>query len=219
MNDILLIESLFKSYQCGIDSLDVLKQFSLVINEPQIIAIVGASGSGKSTLLSLIARFDKPDSGSIIMDGLNINEISEIELDNYRNRKLGFVFQQFNLLNVLTACENVELALIPQNISKRERQRRAAAILQCVGLGDRLNHKPYQLSGGQQQRVAIARALVTKPQLVLADEPTGNLDRETARGILILMKELCYQMHTTFIIATHDQNVMLAADRSIHLQQ
>ena len=165
----------------------------------------------------MLARFDRPDSGSISVDGERLDQIAEPKLDQYRNRKLGFVFQQFNLVGTLTAQENVELALAPQKLLPAERSRRAIEALQMVGMDHRLKHEPSELSGGQQQRVAIARALVNRPSLVIADEPTGNLDGKTAQQLLELIGSLNRQVGTTFVIATHDQRVMDMAHSVVRL--
>jgi len=218
MSVILEVDSLSKHYQRGAERIAALAEVSFRVEQAQVLAVAGPSGSGKSTLLSLLARFDRPDAGTIRLDGVCLDQIAEAELDDFRNRKLGFVFQQFNLLNVLTAAENVELALTPQGLGKQERRRRAADMLARVGLGQRLTHRPSELSGGQQQRVAIARALVTCPRFVIADEPTGNLDSKTAQEILALIARLNREMGTTFIIATHDQRVMDGAHRTIRLE-
>ncbi|MET3135147.1 ABC-type lipoprotein export system ATPase subunit [Oxalobacteraceae bacterium GrIS 1.11] len=218
MPTILEVDALSKHYQRGAERIAALSEVSFRIEQPEVLAIAGPSGSGKSTLLSLLARFDRPDAGVIRLDGVCLDQIAATALDEFRNRKLGFVFQQFNLLHVLTAQENVELALTPQAFSRQERRRRAADMLAQVGLGQRLTHKPSELSGGQQQRVAIARALVGRPRFVIADEPTGNLDSKTAQEILALIDSLNRQTATTFIIATHDQRVMDGAHRTIALE-
>jgi ABC-type lipoprotein export system ATPase subunit len=218
MPAILAVQSVSKHYLRGVERIDALADISFQIDQPAVVAIAGPSGSGKSTLLSLLARFDRPDSGQILLDGICLDQVPDSALDTYRNRKLGFVFQQFNLLNVMTAQENVELALLPQKCDALEKRRRASEMLELVGLGNRRAHRPHELSGGQQQRVAIARALVGRPRFVIADEPTGNLDRKTAHDILALIGDLNRQMGTTFIIATHDQRVMDSAHRTIALE-
>lgn len=217
MTAILQVDRVSKHYQRGGERIVALDQVSFSIDQPSVTAIAGPSGSGKSTLLGMLARFDQPDSGTISVDGERLDHIAEARLDQYRNRKLGFVFQQFNLIGTLTAQENVELALAPQALSPAERSRRAAEALGLVGMDHRLHHEPSELSGGQQQRVAIARALVNRPSLVIADEPTGNLDGKTAQQLLELIDNLNRQVGTTFVIATHDQRVINMAHRVIRL--
>jgi ABC-type lipoprotein export system ATPase subunit len=217
MAAILEVDAISKHYLRGGERIVALDQVSFRIDQPSVTAIAGPSGSGKSTLLGMLARFDRPDSGSISVDGERLDLIAETQLDQYRNRKLGFVFQQFNLVGTLTAQENVELALAPQALSPSERSRRAVAALQMVGMDHRLKHEPSELSGGQQQRVAIARALVNRPSLVIADEPTGNLDGKTAQQLLELIDNLNRQVGTTFVIATHDQRVMDMAHGVVRL--
>lgn len=217
MAAILEVDAVSKHYLRGGERIVALDQVSFRIDQPSVTAIAGPSGSGKSTLLGMLARFDRPDSGSISVDGERLDLIAETQLDQYRNRKLGFVFQQFNLVGTLTAQENVELALAPQALSPSERSRRAVAALQMVDMDHRLKHEPSELSGGQQQRVAIARALVNRPSLVIADEPTGNLDGKTAQQLLELIDNLNRQVGTTFVIATHDQRVMEMAHGVVRL--
>ena len=217
MAAILEVDAVSKHYLRGGERIVALDQVSFRIDQPSVTAIAGPSGSGKSTLLGMLARFDRPDSGSISVDGERLDLIAETQLDQYRNRKLGFVFQQFNLIGTLTAQENVELALAPQALSPSERSRRAVAALEMVGMDHRLKHEPSELSGGQQQRVAIARALVNRPSLVIADEPTGNLDGKTAQQLLELIDNLNRQVGTTFVIATHDQRVMEMAHGVVRL--
>ncbi|MES2165184.1 MAG: ABC transporter ATP-binding protein [Pseudomonadota bacterium] len=217
MAAILEVDAVSKHYLRGDERIVALDRVSFRIDQPSVTAIAGPSGSGKSTLLGMLARFDRPDSGSISVDGERLDQIAEQQLDQYRNRKLGFVFQQFNLVGTLTAQENVELALAPQKLSPAERSRRAIEALQMVGMDHRLKHEPSELSGGQQQRVAIARALVNRPSLVIADEPTGNLDGKTAQQLLELIGSLNRQVGTTFVIATHDQRVMDMAHSVVRL--
>ena len=217
MAAILEVDAVSKYYLRGDERIVALDRVSFRIDQPSVTAIAGPSGSGKSTLLGMLARFDRPDSGSISVDGERLDQIAEPKLDQYRNRKLGFVFQQFNLVGTLTAQENVELALAPQKLSPAERSRRAIEALQMVGMDHRLKHEPSELSGGQQQRVAIARALVNRPSLVIADEPTGNLDGKTAQQLLELIGSLNRQVGTTFVIATHDQRVMDMAHSVVRL--
>lgn len=215
---ILDVSNVSKRFVRGDEIISALDSVSFTINQPEIIALAGPSGSGKSTLLNVLARFDHIDGGQILIDGEDIAKVAERELDLFRNRKLGFVFQGFNLIKVLSATENVELALVSHGYTKQARRKMAQDMLAEVGLSDRLNHRPTQLSGGQQQRVAIARALAGKPKLVIADEPTGNLDSHTAQEILGLMGRLNKEFHTTFLVATHDQRVMAASARVITMQ-
>ncbi|GJJ01437.1 putative ABC transporter ATP-binding protein [Duganella rhizosphaerae] len=217
MAAILEVDAVSKHFLRGDERIVALDRVSFRIDQPSVTAIAGPSGSGKSTLLAMLARFDRPDSGCISVDGERLDRIAEPQLDQYRNRKLGFVFQQFNLVGTLTAQENVELALAPQKLSPAERSRRAVEALQMVGMDHRLKHEPSELSGGQQQRVAIARALVNRPSLVIADEPTGNLDGKTAQQLLELIGSLNRQVGTTFVIATHDQRVMDMAHSVVRL--
>ncbi|MBA5605174.1 ABC transporter ATP-binding protein [Duganella sp. FT3S] len=217
MTAIVEVDAVCRHFQRGGERIVALDAVSFRIDQPSVTAIAGPSGSGKSTLLAMLARFDQPDSGTVSVGGERLDRIAEAQLDQYRNRRLGFVFQQFNLVPSLTAQENVELALAMHKLPAAERRRRAAAALEQVEMGHRLHHAPAELSGGQQQRVAIARALVNQPSLVIADEPTGNLDGKTAQQLLELIARLQHEMATTFVIATHDQRVMDMAQRVIHL--
>jgi putative ABC transport system ATP-binding protein len=215
---IIEVRGLAKHYLRGKERIPALQALSFDIPAPAVVAVAGPSGSGKSTLLNLLARFDTPDAGSIALDGERLDAIPEAGLDAFRSRKLGFVFQQFNLLPVLSARENVEIVLTGSGLTKQERRRRAGEMLERVGMGQRLDHRPTELSGGQQQRVAIARALVGKPRFVIADEPTGSLDSKTAHEILTLVDELNRETGTTFVIATHDERVMDMAHRTLRLE-
>lgn len=218
MAAILEVDKVCKAYRRGGERIVALEDITFSIGQPSVTAVAGPSGSGKSTLLGMLARFDLPDSGAIAVDGQRLDRIADAQLDHYRNRKLGFVFQQFNLVGTLSARENVELALAPQALPAAERRGRATAALELVGMAHRQDHAPRELSGGQQQRVAIARALVNRPGLVIADEPTGNLDGGTARQLLELIDDLNRRTATTFVIATHDQRVIDMAHRVIRLQ-
>ena len=203
-----------KIYTMGHEDVRALDKTSLEIRDGEFVAIVGPSGSGKSTLMNIIGCLDIADEGQYILDGQPIEDYTEEELARIRNRKLGFVFQNFNLLPKLSALENVELPLVYQGLHGRERRKRAVESLTRMGLADRLHHKPTELSGGQQQRVAIARALVTQPSLILADEPTGNLDQKTGIEIMALLDEL-HRNGNTIVLITHDQNLAAHADRKI----
>ena len=205
-----------KIYEIGNEKLYALNHASLRIADGEFVAIIGPSGSGKSTLMNIIGCLDTADSGEYILDGQEIDDYTEDELTRVRNFKIGFVFQNFNLLNKLSALENVELPLIYQGVPKKEYNRRAVEALSRMGLADRIHHKPAELSGGQQQRVAIARALVTQPSLILADEPTGNLDHKTGVEILELFSEL-HKNGYTIVLITHDDQIARQAQRCIRI--
>jgi putative ABC transport system ATP-binding protein len=197
----------------------VLTDITLSIEAGDFTALMGPSGSGKSTLLNLIAGIDKPDGGTLRVAGLDITRLSEAELARWRAAHIGFIFQFYNLMPVLSALENVELPLLLTNLSRRERRERAAMTLQMVGLGERLEHRPGELSGGQQQRVAIARAIVTDPLLIAADEPTGDLDRVSAAEILDLMQRLNRELGKTIVMVTHDAHAAQQARTVYHLEK
>lgn len=205
-----------KIYRIGSEELFALNHASLRVNEGEFVAITGPSGSGKSTLMNIIGCLDVADEGEYLLDDQPIEDYTEDELAHVRNEKIGFVFQQFNLLQKINAIENVELPLLYQGVGARESRRRAKEQLARMGLSDRMNHRPTELSGGQQQRVAIARALVTSPSLILADEPTGNLDHKTGVEILELFESLHEAGHTIILI-THDADVARQARRRIHI--
>ena len=213
------IRRLAKSYQRGGQVVPVLSDINLVIAEGDFIALMGPSGSGKSTLLNLIAGIDKPDSGELRVGGEDITRMSEAELADWRAASVGFIFQFYNLMPVLTAFENVELPLMLTRLSRRERRERVSLVLALVGLSDRASHYPSELSGGQQQRVAIARAIVGDPRLIVADEPTGDLDRVSAAEILHLLQRLNRELGKTLIMVTHDANAASAARAVIHLDK
>ncbi len=194
-----------------------LKDINLEIKKGEFLAITGPSGSGKSTLMNIIGLLDQPSSGTYILDGQDVSKLSENELASIRNKKIGFVFQSFNLLNRTSALDNVGLPLIYSGVSDRERVDRATKALELVGLGDKLQSRPSQLSGGQQQRVAIARALVTNPEIIFADEPTGNLDTKTGHEVMQLLQELNKQGRTIVLI-THDTDIAMTAPRVIHVR-
>ena len=210
------IKDLSKYYRIGDEEVHALDHASLHVSPGEFVGIIGPSGSGKSTLMNIIGCLDVADSGEYLLDGLPIENYSENELAHIRNRKIGFVFQSFNLIPKLTAEENVELPLIYQGIKKDERTERVAAALERVKLGKRANHFPTELSGGQQQRVAIARAIVTRPSLILADEPTGNLDSKTTVEIMDIFHELHSQGNTIGLI-THDDSVAAQAGRRVRI--
>ena len=210
------ITELSKHYTIGDEAVHALDKASMHVAPGEFVSIIGPSGSGKSTLMNIIGCLDTADSGEYLLDGIPIEEYSENELARIRNRKIGFVFQNFNLIPKLTAEENVELPLIYQGVKKAERAERAAAALKRVDLERRANHFPTELSGGQQQRVAIARAIVTRPSLILADEPTGNLDSKTTLEIMDIFHEL-HRQGNTIVLITHDNTVAEQAERRIHI--
>ncbi len=219
MQPLVEIEHLVKAYQRGGQVVPVLTDISLNIAEGDFTALMGPSGSGKSTLLNLIAGIDKPDSGRLLVNGLNISTLSEGELAAWRAANVGFIFQFYNLMPVLTAFENVELPLLLTNLSRRERRERVEMTLAMVNLQDRMDHTPNELSGGQQQRVAIARAIVTDPTLIVADEPTGDLDRNSATEVLNLLQRLNTELGKTIIMVTHDANAAAHAKTLVHLEK
>ncbi len=207
------IRNVSKSYTKGDQSISVLENIDLSIERKEFIALMGPSGSGKSTLLNLIAGFDSVDSGVISVDGLDISSLSQADLARWRALHVGFIFQFYNLIPVLTAFENVELPLLLTGLRKKQRREHALTALQLVSLEDRMDHYPRQLSGGQQQRVAIARAVVTDPTLLVADEPTGDLDRVSAEEVLQLMERLSVHLGKTVIMVTHDPRAARKAHR------
>ena len=210
------MKDLCKVYQVGDERVRALDHATLHIYPKEFVSIIGPSGSGKSTLMNIIGCLDVADAGSYFLDGLPIEAYSENELAQIRNHKIGFVFQNFNLIPKLTAAENVELPLIYQKVKRSERIVRVKKALEKVGLANRAQHQPTELSGGQQQRVAIARALVTNPSLILADEPTGNLDSKTSIEIMDIFHDL-HSQGNTIVLITHDNNVAKQAQRAIHI--
>lgn len=216
---LILIHQLNKSYVRGGQVIPVLEGVDLEVQSGEFIALMGPSGSGKSTLLNLIAGIDKPTSGSIQIGGVNIANLSEGQLADWRAANVGFIFQFYNLMPVLTAFENVELPLLLTSLSRAQRKQHVEAALGMVSLTDRMDHYPNELSGGQQQRVAIARALVTDPTLIVADEPTGDLDRVTASEVLDLLEELHRDLGKTIVMVTHDPKAAARAKRLIHLEK
>ncbi|WP_432809482.1 ABC transporter ATP-binding protein [Pantanalinema sp. GBBB05] len=211
------MEDIIKTYQLGEMDVPVLKGINLTIEEGEYVAIMGASGSGKSTLMNIIGCLDRPSDGHYVLEGRNLTTLNNEELAYIRNQRLGFVFQQFNLLNRATALENVMLPMVYAGIPKPQRRRRAEEALVRVGLAERLLNRPNQLSGGQQQRVAIARALVNRPALVLADEPTGALDTQTSHEVMSLLTDLNDQ-GITIVIVTHEPDVAAQTRRTIHVK-
>lgn len=213
------LKNVAKYYVRGDQEVPVLTDISFDIHEGDFLGLMGPSGSGKSTLLNLIAGIDKPTSGQILIGGQDISRLSESELAAWRATNVGFIFQFYNLMPVLTALENVELPLMLTELGGRERRQHAEAALAMVGLADRMKHYPNELSGGQQQRVAIARAIVTDPRLIVADEPTGDLDRKSAGEILDMLDSLNTQLGKTIIMVTHDQRAAERAHAVRHLEK
>jgi putative ABC transport system ATP-binding protein len=211
------IHNLIKNYQLNGLEVPAIRGIDLTINKGEFSAIAGPSGSGKTTLLNIIGGLDRPTSGDILIGGDDLNALSARELSEMRLRKIGFIFQAYNLIPVLSAIENVEYVLLLQGVAKDERKRRSTEILTEVGLGEYLHRLPRELSGGQQQRVAVARAIVSEPEIILADEPTANLDQKTGAGLLDLMHDLNHRKKTTFLFSTHDHMVMEKAQRLIYL--
>lgn len=208
------IKDLVKRYKMGNSEVEALRGINLNISQNEFVSIMGPSGSGKSTLMNILGCLDTPSSGKYIFDSTDISLVSDDELSEIRNKKIGFIFQTFNLLPKLNSLQNVELPLIYAGIEKEQRRERAVKALQRLGLGDRMDHKPNELSGGQRQRVAIARALVTQPEIILADEPTGNLDTKTSFEIMDLFQQLHYEGNTIILI-THEEEIAQQAKRSI----
>jgi putative ABC transport system ATP-binding protein len=219
MPPIIQVENVTKSYRRDSFEVPVLKNTSLDVQDGDYIALMGPSGSGKTTLLNLIAGIDRPNKGRIVVGGTDIATLSESALAKWRSNNVGFVFQFYNLLPVLNAFENVELPLLLTSLNKAERKKRVTIALQAVGLGDRMNHYPKQLSGGQEQRVAIARAFVTDPAIIVADEPTGDLDKQSADEILLLLERLNKEFKKTIVMVTHDPRAAEKAHTVRHLDK
>ncbi len=219
MHPVVEIRNLTKSYRRGGQVVPVLQDITFDIMSGDFVALMGPSGSGKSTLLNLIAGIDKPDSGTLLVGGIDITLLSESELADWRAHNVGFIFQFYNLMPVLTAFENVELPLLLTRLSGKERSEHVEAALAMVGLTDRMEHYPSELSGGQQQRVAIARAIITDPTLVVADEPTGDLDRVSAEDALTLLDRLNAELGKTIIMVTHDLHAAQKAHHIRHLEK
>lgn len=216
MNTVIEMKDINKTYVMGNNKLTVLKGVDLTIEEGEFVAILGPSGSGKSTLMNIIGCIDEKTSGRYLLDNKNVEDLSEDQLASVRNDKIGFVFQKFNLLPRLTTLHNVEIPLLIRGLGSKTAKKKAGAMLEAVGLGDRTHHKPIELSGGQQQRVAIARALIGEPELILADEPTGNLDQASGKEIMDLFLKLNEEGHTIVMI-THDEDVAKKAKRIIRI--
>lgn len=218
MTSVLETRNVKRTYQMGSVTVSALRGVSLEIEEGDFVAILGPSGSGKSTLLHVLGGLDRPDEGEVLIDGTSLYTLNDNKRADVRLRKIGFVFQFFNLLPRLTALRNVELPLTLADVTEQESVKKAKELLQIVGLGDRVTHRPTELSGGEQQRVAIARALINDPKIVLADEPTGNLDTSTGGEIVHLMQRLNKEKGQTFVVVTHDLGVAENADRILLLK-
>jgi putative ABC transport system ATP-binding protein len=219
MTELIQIQNVSKSYWRDSFEIPVLHNINLNVNEGEFLALMGPSGSGKTTLLNLIAGIDRPTNGKIIVNSTDISELGESALAKWRSSNVGFVFQFYNLIPVLTAFENVELPLLLTKLSKSERRDHVEKVLSVVGLGDRMHHYPKQLSGGQEQRVAIARAIVTDPLILVADEPTGDLDKNSAEEILTLMERLNIEFKKTILMVTHDPHAASRARKVHHLEK
>ncbi|MGA2662899.1 MAG: ABC transporter ATP-binding protein [Verrucomicrobiota bacterium] len=213
----IVLEDVSRIYDTGKVQVPALMSVNLKVAKGEFLAIVGPSGSGKSTMMNILGCLDRPSSGLYVLDGQPVEELDDDGLAFVRSRSIGFVFQSYNLLPRTSALENVATPLMYQGVGRKERLRRAQVALERLGLGDRLNHVPSELSGGQQQRVGIARALVTEPALLLADEPTGNLDSHSGAEVLSLFKDL-HALGRTIVLITHDTDVAAAADRAVHLR-
>ncbi len=213
---ILVMQQLCKSYQLGTVELRVLREIDLTIASGEYVAIMGPSGSGKSTLLNMIGCLDRPTSGDYLLGGKNVSELEDNQLSLIRGARIGFIFQSFNLINQLNVIENIEVPMYYQGYTEEESAERAKELATMVGLGDRFEHRPSELSGGQQQRVAIARSLANDPLIILADEPTGNLDSESGAEILEILNNL-HKQGKTMIAVTHDEGIASGAERVIHL--
>jgi putative ABC transport system ATP-binding protein len=212
---IIVIEQLKKTYDLGEVKVEALRGINVQIHRGEFIAIMGASGSGKSTLMNILGCLDRPTSGRYLLEGMDVSQMSSDQLAEVRNKKIGFVFQNFNLLSRTSALENVEVPLLYDRTAYRDRQARALAALRAVGLEERAEHYPSQLSGGQQQRVAIARSLVNRPAIILADEPTGNLDSETSMEIMGILQGLNTKQQITIVLVTHEPDIAQYAERVI----
>lgn len=217
MEELISIRNLKKTYKIGDEIIEALKDVSLSISKNEYVALMGPSGSGKSTLMNMLGCLDSPTSGEYILNNLSVAKMSDNQLAEVRNKEIGFVFQTFNLLPRATTLDNVALPLVYAGLAKEQREKKAKEVLESVGLGNRMNHKPNELSGGQRQRVAIARALVNNPAIILADEPTGNLDSKTSVEIMGLFEEI-HRKGNTIILVTHEEDIALHAHRIVRLK-
>lgn len=217
MKELISIQNLKKTYKIGDEIIEALKDVSLTIHKNEYVALMGPSGSGKSTLMNMLGCLDSPTSGNYVLNNLSVAKMTDNELAEVRNKEIGFVFQTFNLLPRATTLDNVALPLVYAGFNKTDREKRAKEVLESVGLGNRMNHKPNELSGGQRQRVAIARALVNDPAIILADEPTGNLDSKTSVEIMGLFEEI-HKKGNTIILVTHEEDIALHAHRIVRLK-
>jgi putative ABC transport system ATP-binding protein len=217
MNTIISLKNISRKYVLGTETIHALRSITTNIYQNEYVALMGSSGSGKSTLMNIIGCLDTPSGGEYILKGIDVSNMTDNDLAEVRNKEIGFVFQTFNLLPRSTALENVALPLVYAGISKEERDARALKVLEDVGLGDRVKHRPNELSGGQRQRVAVARALVNNPAIILADEPTGNLDSKTSEEIMLLFEEI-HKNGNTIIVVTHEEDIARHAHRIIRLR-
>ena len=214
---IIVADKLVRAFRSGNELVNAVNRLSLNVNDGQLLAIAGRSGSGKTTLLNLMAGLDQPTEGKVLFEGRDLNEMADKELVDLRRKSIGFVFQSFGLLPLLSAYENVEIPMHIAGVSGRERRKKASEALELVGLTDRAKHRPFELSGGEQQRVAMARALVNNPKIVFADEPTGELDTTTADNISVMLRQIMVERGITLVVATHDTALMTKADRVVKL--
>ncbi|HHX69444.1 MAG: ABC transporter ATP-binding protein [Miniphocaeibacter sp.] len=218
MDKIIKVRNLYKVYKMGEELIYALRNVNLDIYKNETISLLGTSGSGKSTLLNLLAGLEKPTKGKVEIGGIEVSSLNEKQITKFRQKNIGFIFQSYNLISSMTALENVEFSLMLKGVDKETRIKRSIKILNDVGLGKRLNHKPNEMSGGQQQRVSIARALIDNPKIVFADEPTGNLDSKTSREILNLIMNLTKEHNQTMILVTHDDEIAKYGHRTIYLK-
>jgi len=215
---VIRLDNVWKIYRMGDTEVNALQGLNLEVKEGEFVALMGPSGSGKSTAVNMIGCLDVPSKGRILLDQHDISQLSESELAQIRGKKIGFIFQQFNLIQTLSALENVMLPMVFQNVPENLRVKRASELLKLVELGDRMHHRPSELSGGQQQRVAIARALSNNPEMIIADEPTGNLDSRTGNNVLDFLEKLHSRENKTIVMVTHDQNLARVAERTEFLK-